>query len=200
MSIATYSELQTAVADFLNREDLTAVVPTFITLAEARIARDLRHWRQEKRVSTSFDERYENLPNDWLEIIDVSLPDGQVRAISAAEMSYRYERDDTAGKPAYFRIIADQLEFYPTPDATYSGSLQYYARIPALSDTAPDNWLLAYAPDVLLYGALLHTAPYLADDARVGVWASLYQSAVDALNAENMKSRVGGPLRIGVPR
>jgi len=37
MSIATYSELQTAVADWMHRTDLTAKIPDFITLAESRI-------------------------------------------------------------------------------------------------------------------------------------------------------------------
>ena len=76
----------------------------------------------------------------------------------------------------------------------------YYGRIPALSDIETSNWLLNDAPDVLLYGALLQSAPYLVDDARVQVWAGLYQSGVEALNIENEKARVSGPLSMGVPR
>jgi len=45
MAITTYAELQSAITDFLNRDDLTAVAPTFISMAEANLGRDIRHWR-----------------------------------------------------------------------------------------------------------------------------------------------------------
>lgn len=40
--ISDYASLQTAIADWLARADLTDQIPTFITLAEARLNRDLR--------------------------------------------------------------------------------------------------------------------------------------------------------------
>lgn len=52
MAITTYTELKSAIADFLNRDDLETVAPTFIALAEADINRRLRHWRMEKRAIT----------------------------------------------------------------------------------------------------------------------------------------------------
>ena len=42
MAITTYSELQSAVADWLNRDDLTSVIPNFIELAEADLTRNLQ--------------------------------------------------------------------------------------------------------------------------------------------------------------
>lgn len=201
MALTTYAELQSAIADFLNRDDLTSVIPTFITLAEARISRDLRHWKQEKRVTTSANERYENLPNDVIEIRQVQLTaGGRISSISSAEMEDRRAANDTGGKPKYMRLTADQIEFYPTPDASYEISMLYYGRIPALSNLEPDNWLLRDAPDVLLYGALVQAAPYLGEDQRIAIWSGLYQSGVDALNIENEKARVAGPLRLGIAR
>ena len=201
MAITTYAELKTAIADFLNRDDLTAVIPTFISLAEAQIARDVRHWKQEKRVTMSVDERYENLSNDWLEIKMVALTTGKMlQTISASEMARRREGSNASAEPRYIRMTADQIEFYPTPDAATDISMLYYARIPALSDTDTTNWLLTDAPDVLLYGALLHSAPYLTDDARAAIWGALYQAGVEKLNLENQKGRITGPMRMGVPR
>lgn len=201
MAITTYAELKTAIADFLNRDDLTAVIPTFISLAEAQIARDVRHWKQEKRVTTAVDERYENLPNDWLEIKLVALTTGKMlQTISASEMAQRREGSNASAEPRYIRMTADQIEFYPTPSAATDISMLYYARIPALSDTDTSNWLLTDAPDVLLYGSLLHSAPYLTDDQRAAVWGALYQSGVEKLNLESQKGRITGPMRMGVPR
>jgi len=201
VSITTYAELKSAIADFLNRDDLTSTIPTFISLGEAQIARDVRHWKQEKRVTTSVDERYENLPNDWIELKFITLSTGaMLETVAPSNMADMRARSDTPGVPKYVRMTADQLEFYPTPSAATDISMLYYARTPALSDASPTNWLLSDAPDVLLYASLIHSAPYLAEDARVQIWGSLYQSGVEKLNIENQRGRVTGPMRMGIPR
>ena len=201
MAITTYAELKSSIANWLNRDDLTSVIPDFISLAEAQIARDVRHWRQEKRVTTPVNEQYENLPIDWLEIIQIQLTaGGRLQVISAAELQNRKEASLVAYKPKYYRLTSDQIEFYPAPDSSYEVAMQYYARVPALTDTDTTNWVLTDYPDIYLYGALVHAAPYLNDDQRINIWASLYQSAVDALDQDNKKSRVSGPLRMGMPR
>ena len=202
MALSTYTELQAAVADFLNREDLTAAIPTFIALAEARIARDLDHWKQEKRVETTFDERYEAVPNDMLEVLSLHHEDGgRIVVMATAEMQERRGKiSDQAGKPCYVRLTAAQFELFPTPDTAYSVSMLYRGRIPALSDTNPTTWVITDAPDIMLYGALAQAAPYLMDDARLQTWAALYQSAVDALNAESKEAKAVGTMRLGVPR
>ncbi len=42
MALSTYAELKTSIGDWLNRADLTAVIPDFISLAEAQVERTLR--------------------------------------------------------------------------------------------------------------------------------------------------------------
>ncbi len=203
MALSTYSELKTSIAGWLNREDANTIakIPDFIALAEAKISRDVRHWRQEKRVTTNLNEQYENLPNDWLGMIQIQLTQGgKLQSISANELQDRKQLNRVAAKPQFYRLTANQLELYPIPDVAYEASMQYYARVPSLSDTETFNWVLTEYPDIYLYGSLIHAAPYLIDDERINVWASLYQSAVDTLNQDDTKSRVSGPLRMGIPR
>lgn len=190
----TYSTLKTAIADTLNRDDLTSQIPTFILLAEASINRDVRHWQMEKRSTATFDERYEPLPTDWLETIRVSISGKrQLDLLSQAKMMEMRElNNDTAGQPAFYSHSASQLELYPTPDAAYDATLIYVSRVTALSDAAPSNWLLSEAPDVYLYGSLLHSAPYLQEDARLAVWQNLYASSVQALNAASNAGTFSG--------
>ena len=42
MAISNYSELKAAIADWLNRSDLTDSIPDFIALAETRHKRDFK--------------------------------------------------------------------------------------------------------------------------------------------------------------
>ena len=57
MALTNYSELKSSIADFLNRDDLTSVIPTFISLAEAQFARDLRHYKMENRATGTIDSQ-----------------------------------------------------------------------------------------------------------------------------------------------
>jgi hypothetical protein len=194
--IATYAELQTSVADFLDRQDLTAIIPTFIRLAEARIDRDLRHWRQERRDMLLLDAQYAALPETFLQPIRLQImtgPTGEVAPISTAQMlQLRGDRSDLAGPPTNYAITAGQIELLPTPDDTYEASIVYYGRIPALSVSNTTNWLLTEAPDTYLYGSLVHAAPYLKDDQRITIWESLFKLSLDTLNSSSEDAKYGG--------
>jgi hypothetical protein len=199
MAITTYAELKTSITDFLNRDDLDTVAPTFISLAEADLQRRVRHWRGEKRSSAEIDTQYSAIPADFLEAIRFYITGGDTRPlelISQAELLDRKFRNlNTSGQPAYYAITAGEIEVYPVPDATYTSELYYNSRIPALSDSTTTNWLLEYYPDAYLYGSLVHSAPYLKEDARLQTWAALYQNAVDAINTESESSKFGGSGR-----
>jgi hypothetical protein len=196
MAITTYAELQSSIADFLNRDDLASVTTSFISLAEADMQRRIRHWRMEERSTAELDTQYSAIPADFVEIIRFHVTDNgtnPLELISQSELLQLKARSrNTAGKPKFYAFTAGELEVYPTPDGTYNVELYYIASIPALSDSNTSNWLLERYPDAYLYGALVHSAPYLKDDARIQVWAALYQNAIDAINAESERSKYGG--------
>lgn len=196
MAITTYAELQSSIADFLNRDDLASVTTSFISLAEADMQRRVRHWRMEKRSTAELDTQYSAIPADFVEVIRFHVTDNgtnPLELISQAELLDRKAKSlNTSGAPAYYAITAGEIEVYPAPDGTYDVELYYIASIPALSDSNTSNWLLERYPDAYLYGALVHSAPYLRDDARIQVWAALFQNAIDAINAESERSKYGG--------
>lgn len=194
--LADYDELKAAIADFLNREDLTAVIPTFIRLAESRIDRDLRHWRQERRSTAQLNAQYSEIPSDFMQPIRfqiTDLPTNELKPVSMAQLlQMRGDRNDRAGRPEYYALTAGSIELFPTPDAQYNASLVYYGRVPALSVSNTTNWLLTEAPDAYLYGSLVHAAPYLKDDSRLTVWESLFKLAIDTLNLSSSDAKWGG--------
>jgi hypothetical protein len=187
MALTNYTGLKASIADFLNRDDLTSVIPDFVALAEAQINRDIRHWKMEARTSGQQDpaDEYMQIPADWVETIRLHLTGtgtSVVNLVSRDAMAdKRAAQENAAGTPRMYTHANGQFQLYPTPDATTNFELLYYQKIPSLI-TNTDNWLLLEAPDVYLYGALLHSAPYLAEDARVAIWAQMYSAAVQRLN------------------
>ena len=195
MSITTYDELKSSIADFLNRDDLTSVIPTFISLAEADMNRKVRHWRMEDRAVAVADARYIALPANFIEAQRIMLTSPEVQRlemITQSDLMDRRSVDDTAKKPAYYSIVDGAFELYPQPDQDYDLEIVYYERLDSLSASITTNWMLEYSPDAYLYGSLLHAAPYLAEDGRVQVWASLYKNAIDGINLEDDKAKASG--------
>jgi hypothetical protein len=178
MDLSTYSGLKAAIADYLNRDDLTSVIPGFITLAEAKFNRKLRTRQMIKRATAVIDSQSFAYPADWLEAKEFILSTNPITHMEFVTELKAKELQSTdivsPGKPRYYTIIGSQIEVIGTPDTSYSGVLTYYAKIPALSDSNTSNWLLAYAPDLYLYGALLESAPYLKDDERLAIWGQMY--------------------------
>jgi hypothetical protein len=196
VSISTFSELKSAIADFLNRDDLTAVVPTFVSLAEAQINRDIRHIEMENRATSTVSTQYLVRPSDWVETIRLQVTSGGTRNLQllskAAMADKRQGAENATGEPKYYCHSENTYEFFPTPDGLYTIESLYYQKIPALSDANTSNWLLASHPDVYLYGSLLHSAPYLAEDQRVGVWAQLYSAATQRVNQSSDDAQWSG--------
>jgi hypothetical protein len=199
MSITTYAELKSNITDFLNRDDLNTISPTFISLVEADMNRNIRHWKMEARSTAEIDTKYSAIPADMLEPIRFHVTSGDtnpLELISQSQLLSRQARNlNTSGKPRYYALTAGELQVHPAPDGVYNAELYYYQKIPALSDSNTTNWLLGEYPDAYLYGALVHSAPYLKEDARITTWAALYQSAVDAINAVSDQTKYGGSGR-----
>ena len=197
MALSNYTGLKASIADFLNRDDLTAVIADFITLAEAQINRDVRHWRMEARSNgqQSAADEYMQIPPDWVETIRLHLTGtgtSVVNLISRDAMAdKRQANSDASGTPTSYTHANAQFQLHPTPGEDTDFELLYYQKIPSLSSNA-DNWLLLEAPDVYLYGALLHSAPYLSEDARIGVWAQMYSAAVQQLNQRSEDATFSG--------
>jgi len=197
MALNTFTALKASIADFLNRDDLTAVIPDFISLAEAQINRDVRHWKMEARSSgqQSGGDEYMQIPADWVETIRLHLTGTGttvVNLVSRDSMAdKRSAQEDTTGTPIMYTHADGQFQLYPTPSNDTDFELLYYQKVPSLSSNS-DNWLLLEAPDVYLYGALLHSAPYLAEDQRVAVWAQMYSASVQRLNEVSEDARFSG--------
>jgi len=192
VAVSTYTELQSAVSNWLGgRSDLTSRIPEFITLCEAKLNRELRSTQMDTRSYTAVntantEPEFITLPGDFqtMRRVRLSGETGKpaLEFVSPQQMdSFRYDRANVSGVPAYYTIFGTEMELFPTPDDDYTLEIIYRANIPALASNST-NWLLTASPDLYLYGALMEAAPYIADDARINTWATGYQYAIDGLN------------------
>lgn len=142
-----------------------------------------------------------NLPSDFLEIRDlyvVGTPRQVLTYMSPSSFS-RNSRADETGKPLDYTINSTTIELAPYPDSAYSIKMLYYKKPTALSDANTSNEFLVNTPDALLYGALMEAEPYLMNDARTQVWASMYQQAITNANDSSDAAEYSGvPLQIRV--
>ncbi len=210
MSLDSYSNLQTAIASFLNRADLTSVIPDFITLAETQMIRRLaKGWQEGKSLprrmvtrnaAFSIDAELVDLPSDFLGPLALSIDDEAIKLVylkpeSMAHTKAQRGTSPISDVPRAYSVVGSQFQFLPSPDTTYTGTLVYWAIPTALSESNTANWILTYHPDVYLYGALTQSAPYLVDDARLTVWGTLFTAAIeDVLNSDPMPNN-GAALR-----
>lgn len=196
MSITNYTQLKSAIADFLDRDDLASVIPTFIFAAEKQMEKEIRHPRMMRRSEGQIDSRYSPVPPTWLETIRLHVsgdPSYRLELTSLDDMlQLREQTGGTPGRPTHYAHFGENIEVFPNPDTAYDIELMYYEKLPVLSDSNTSNWLLEVAPEAYLYGALLHSAPYLKDDARMQVWGSLYAGAVAGVNNQAEQARFGG--------
>ena len=194
MALDTFSGLKTTIADYLNRDDLTSIIPSFITLAEAKFNRKLRVRQMVKRATATLDTQYFAFPADFLQAKEFQLNTNPITYLQYVTQNQGDYSSSTqyisVGKPQFYTIIGTQIQVIPTPDTGYTGELTYYGKIPALSDSNTSNWLLVYAPDLYLYGALLEAAPYLKDDERLATWSTLYTNSLGDIEVADQRASV----------
>ena len=199
MALTTYTELKASVADWLNRSDLTAAIPDFISLAEAQIERTLRTRQMIVRANASFNVEFGATPADFLEVRSFKLsgtnPPTPLSFMTIDALDAESTKFTASGRPKFFGIVGGQFRLVPTPDSNYATELTYYAKLSKLSASVASNFILSASPDIYLYGALLQAAPYLQDDNRISVWATLYERALNDLQtADDRASTSGGAL------
>jgi hypothetical protein len=198
-----YAQLKSTIADFLNRSDLTAVIPTLIELSESQMERPLRVRQMIVRATLSLDAQYSALPADFLEAktfkVTSSNPIQPIEFLTPEQMDDRDQLYSNApGMPKYFTIIGGQIRVSPMPDATYTAELVHFSKLPKLSDSVTTNWLLESSPDAYLYGSLMQAAPYLKDDERVAVWGTLYNTAIESIKFADQNASASGLIRARV--
>ena len=223
MALATYTDLQSAVANWLNRTDLTTVIPDLISLGEARIRRNQNWFRQIYSQTTAgggnpltITAQPQVLP-DTVRRIDALFASTaiwthtiEVRPVSAwRDLTERYTNTTGVPQDAVFIPMMDTflqttgplLYLFPPPDLTggnpFSVDFTYIADLPPISTAVPTLFLRH--PDLYLYAALAESAPFLQHDERLPVWETRYAQIVKEINLERDRAEFGATATPRLP-
>jgi len=120
--------------------------------------------------------------------------------MSEGELRNTYSANAT-GQPVNYAIRSGStIVLGPSPQESYDLVLNYYQKIPVLSDSNTTNWLLTAHPDLYLYGALVQAEAFMIDDNRVPLWqAKLTTAMLQVEHAGQRKATGGAPIRIRSP-
>ena len=197
-TITSWATLKTEIAAWLNRSDLTDVIPGLTQLGEARIYRDLRVRQMETALSSAIASGVVAVPSGYLGMKYAYLDGTPVQRLERKDAEWIYQNYPTRAaesKPFFFAREAGNFIFGPYPDSAYTMKGVYWKKLDPLSDSNTSNWLITDAPDLILFASLCEAAPYLGDDARLALWESKYAALGQAIQRQDSAEDVsGGPI------
>jgi hypothetical protein len=182
-------------AQYMKRQDLTNLIPTFINMAEEWF--DDNVYTRARRDSYIFavNQSVMQLPSDWKRIINAWY-NGIRMEFYPSDFNGAYANGSPYVQANTIQIEGDNAVLNVV---TYGGICQidYYTTLEPLSDTNVSNWLLEDSPTTYLFGALTQAGIYMRDDARAMQWQQLRDMAIDSKISDTERSKTQeGPLTI----
>lgn len=199
--VTNNATLLAAVAAWLKRDDLTDSIPLFVQAYESQMNRELalmepphRSLEQTATGTLTSGSNTVALPTGYTGTKRFKITTSGNNHILTYKTPAQMAVYEIGGTPLYYTTIGSNLEVN-LPDGDYTYSWTYDANLASI--TAGSNWVVANAPDMYLYGTLLHSAPYLKNDSRLETWGLMYSTILTQVEQVNTKNRQSGsPLQI----
>ncbi len=203
MAITTYSELQTSIAGWSHRTDLTSAIPDFIKLAESKINAILQSRLQEvdTELVATIGSRYIPLPSDFYERRFLWITEWEPRDEVVFKLPEQLILGSSisTGSPEHYTIDGANIAFDYVADRAYTFTFRYTKPI-ILSDAMPTNWLLDQHPDLYLYGSMVQLCLYTKNMKELQIWKPLYEESLQEVfdKETRVKSRTTAEVDTGL--
>jgi hypothetical protein len=177
MALDTYTELQDAIAAYLDDETLEARIPDFIRLFEVKAQRVLRTSQAKATATATTDANGQvDMPTDFRGIVRLSLSDGTpLNFLTPDDVALR---NTYANNRTTYGYSVEGRTITVVPAGSVAVTLVYYQGLPALSVEEPTNWFLDAHPDAYLYGSLAEAEGFGFNDTRLATWRALASDAL----------------------
>ena len=202
MALNTYAALKTAIANWLNRSDLSdEIADDFIKLTEADFNSKLRIRQMEQIDTITIDSETETVPTGFIGVRSFYILSSDTKytlEYITPHNLFEIRGGSRSGRPRTYTIKADneteQFRFGPSPDTTYTGYLSYYKNFEALGASNTSNYILDKHPGIYLYGSLYHSANFLGgmDPQQVQNWLQMYIAAMERCENNDKQDSYGG--------
>ena len=195
MSLTTYTELQQAIADWLERADLATRIPDFIALLEAAANRRLRVRQQEASTTLTPSDGAVALPADYLMWRRVTWTGSNRVDLQYVHPSYLQAAypSSPSDVPRIFTIEGSTMKVRPVDNTALE--FDYFQKVPALSAGA--NWLFTAHPDLYLFGSLVEACLYVPEKAALAPgWKARRDEIFDEIETLSNKTRGAGAIRV----
>jgi hypothetical protein len=198
VAITDYDTLQSALANWLHRANLDAVIPDLILFGENRIYRDLRVRQMETALNSTIASGVIAVPTGYVELKNAYVSGSPAQALQRKDAEFIYANYPTRssqGKPKFIAREATNLIFGPYPDSAYTIKGVYYKKLDPLSASNTTNWLITDAPDLILFASLCEAAAYIQEDERLPLWERKYaQIAQRVQENDDQEEFSGSPI------
>lgn len=196
MYTMSYTSLLTDVRRYLER-GFTAEsdpivyeqLPRLITLAERRIARELKLQGFIRAVQTPLvvGQSVYLKPDRWRDTVSMTVNNRPIFARSYEYLrNYWPDEQQTSAPEFYADYDYQHWLITPTPDTADTLEILYYEQPRFLGEDYQTNWLTEYAPEALLYATLLEATPFLKNDERIQTWQVMYDRTAQSLNGQDL--------------
>lgn len=182
MALSNYAALQTAVLAFIERTGQTAEAPDWITLAEARLNRELGAVETETTLTGTADSRRIDISSISVERpIALMLAEtgyDEVPVLPRADGTFVYRT--TSDKPRFYAIDGTYIDFDCPLASAYPFRFRYRERF-ALSGSVTTNWLLTYHPDVYLAASIVWGHAYNMNFPGASAYKQVLDEAIPSI-------------------
>ena len=219
MALTTYGEIKTAVADWLERTDLTTVIAAdFFPIAQSKMyygdkgyggLADVDPLRIRAMVSsgaltpssTGAVTITSGVASGWLEFIELTPSTNYAQSMNYMDpWSFRKKTDALSSTVApQFIYTIEGGTLYVAPLNTGTINAVWYQKFTALSGASDTDWIITNAPQVYLFGCLAEAAAYLQDE-RLAQFRAQFAGAIKGLNMNDQAQRASGSRPVARPR
>jgi hypothetical protein len=197
MALATKAELLASALDWMKRAGQTGQAPDWLTLAEARLNRELGPVETDASRTGTVDSR--SISISALSIVEpialwVTLDtddEREVQPTSPSNLAYI----ETSGPPAQWCMDSTtNLKLDRPCDAEYAFRFRYRQRF-SLDADGDTNWLLDNHPDIYLAAVLMWGAGYNAAWNNGSIWKGVLDEGIPSVRNSLAQQR-RGTLRV----
>jgi hypothetical protein len=189
MAISTYSQLKTAITDWMARSDVSGVAADFITLGEARLNRLLGVVGTTVNLTGVIGSSQVDISAlSITEPQNLYLTEGQTEYFMTARALGTYSTTSINGRPSIWAIEGTKINFDRPLSQAYPLRFVYLGRF-ALSDAAPTNEFLTNNPDLYMAAAIVWGNVYTKDIPGAAMWKQILDEFTAEVAHDNSRKK-----------